>query len=289
MKKSIIALAVAGALVAPLAQADATLYGSLRLKVQSLDGANELNVADNASRIGIKGSTELFSGAKGIFQWEQSTSTETGLAGARLASVGFTGDFGTLNAGRQWSPFATWTIFPTDIVDNGASGASGYAAGLHRLSNTVAYVSPNLSGFQVAAVIIADGDVTNGEDLDAYNLAAKYSAGGLTVAASHVGLEPSGLDVNSVAASYSMDAVYVAARFQQDERNGANEDSYELAGSYTMGNTKLLANFVDDDNTADEVWSVEVQQKLGKQARMFAAYSDQGASDGVEVGYRVDF
>lgn len=288
MKKSIIALAVAGALVAPLAQADATLYGSLRLKVQSLDGSNELDVADNASRIGVKGSTELFSGSKGIFQWEQSTSTETGLAGARLASVGFTGDWGTLNAGRQWSPFATWTIFPTDIVDNGASGASGYAAGLHRLSNTIAYVSPNLSGFQVAAVAIADNNA-NSEDLDGYNLAAKYSAGGLTVAASHVGLEPSGMDVNSAAVSYSMDALYVAARFQQDERNGANEDSYELAGSYTMGNTKLLANFVDDDNTADEAWSLEVQQKLGKKARMFAAYTDQGANDGIEVGYRVDF
>ncbi|MDI3324431.1 porin [Pontibacterium granulatum] len=296
MKKSIIALAVAGALVAPLAQADATLYGSLRLKVQSLDGANELNVTDNSSRIGIKGSTELFSGAKGIFQFEQAVSTVDGaFSSGRLASAGITGDFGTVNAGRQWSPFATWTLFPTDIVDNRTSGASGYQPGLHRLANTVAYVSPNMSGFQAAAVIIAANNA-DGEDLDAYNLAAKYAMGGLTVAASTVGLEAANQDVNSLAVSYEADALYVAARYQDDETAGAGqEDSYEVAGSYTMGNTKVLANFVDsDDDAVGEQWSLEVQQKLGKKARMFAAYTssdsvDDGDVDGVEVGYRVDF
>ena len=253
MKKSIIALAVAGALVAPLAQADATLYGSLRLKVQSFDGDNELNVTDNSSRIGIKGSTELFSGAKGIFQFEQAVSTEDGaFTNGRLASVGITGDFGTVNAGRQWSPFATWTLFPTDILDNATSGSSGYAAGseagtsFHRLPNTIAYVSPNLSGFQAAAVIIAKND-GNDEELDAYNLAAKYSVAGFTVAASTIGVEAVDKDVNSLAVSYEVDALYVGARYQEDELAAdGEEDSYELAGSYTMGNTKVLANFIDD-------------------------------------------
>lgn len=296
MKKSIIALAVAGALVAPLAQADATLYGSLRLKLQDLDGA-ETNIADNSSRIGIKGSSELFSGNKAIFQFEQAVSTETGaFSGGRLASLGVTGDFGTVNAGRQWSPFATWTLFPTDIVDNRTSGASGYEPGLHRLSNTIAYVSPNLSGFQGAVVLIADNDVQDGEDLDAYNLAAKYSVAGFTVAASTINLEAANQDVNSLAVSYEADAFYVAARYQEDETAGAGqEDSYEVAGSFTMGNTKLLANFVDsDDNDVGEQWSLEVQQKLGKKARVFAAWTDtdsvtDGEVDGIELGYRVDF
>ena len=44
MKKSLIALAVAGALTAPvIAQADATLYGSLRAKVVSADEVNGEN------------------------------------------------------------------------------------------------------------------------------------------------------------------------------------------------------------------------------------------------------
>jgi len=98
--------------------------------------------------------------------------------------------------------------------------------------------------------------------------------------------------VISLGASYTMDAVYVAARYENDDRNNADDDAYELAGSYTMGNTKLLANFVDDDRNKDDLWSLEVQQKLGKQARVFAAYVDRHENDGGDgfmAGYRVDF
>ncbi|WP_228050810.1 porin [Pontibacterium sinense] len=333
MKKSIIALAVAGALTAPIAaQADATLYGSLRLNLSNYDSTG-LDFTDNASRIGIKGSTELFSGAKAIFQWEQFVSTETGALGyqktqgngGRLASIGITGDFGTVNAGRQWSPFAIWTVFPTDIlVNSDNSGNTGYQPGLHRLSNTVAYISPAMNGLQVAAVLIANnndkaatssaaiatqadvdagnaatvGQVFNktttasddSEDLDAYNLAVKYSVDGLTLAASTIGLEPSGQSVNSVAASYTTGGLYVAARYQDDETAGAgNEDSYELAAKYTMDKTTVAANFIDNDNVADDAYSLEVSQKLGKAATAFVGYYDKGADDSLAVGYRVDF
>jgi predicted porin len=292
MKKSIIALAVAGALTAPIAaQADATLYGSLRINLSNYDSTG-LDVTDNSSRIGIKGSSELFSGAKAIFQYEQFVSTETGaLGGGRLASLGVTGDFGTVNTGRQWAPFAIWTLFPTDIlVNSDNSGSTGYAAGLHRLSNTIAYISPAMSGFTFAGVVVAGGDAAGTDDVDAYNLAVKYSVDGLTLAASTIGLEnTTDQSVNSFAASYKTGGAYIAARFQQDERNGANEDSYEVAGSYTMDNTTVAANYMDDDNAADERYSLEVSQKLGKAAKAFVGYYDKGADDSLAVGYRVDF
>jgi predicted porin len=292
MKKSIIALAVAGALTAPIAaQADATLYGSLRINLSNYDSTG-LDVTDNSSRIGIKGSSELFSGAKAIFQYEQFVSTETGaLGGGRLASLGVTGDFGTVNTGRQWAPFAIWTVFPTDIlVNSDNSGSTGYAPGLHRLSNTIAYISPAMSGFTFAGVVIAGGDAAGTDDVDAYNLAVKYSVDGLTLAASTIGLEnTTDKSVNSFAASYKTGGAYIAARFQQDERNGANEDAYEVAGSYTMDNTTIAANYMDDDNAADERYSLEVSQKLGKAAKAFVGYYDKGTTDSVAVGYRVDF
>lgn len=298
MKKSIIALAVAGALTAPIAaQADATLYGSLRINLSNYDAG--LDVTDNSSRIGIKGSSELFSGAKAIFQYEQFVSTETGaLGGGRLASLGVTGDFGTINTGRQWSPFAIWTIFPTDIlVNSDVSGHSGYKAGsdagtsFHRLSNTIAYISPVMSGLQVAGVVIAGGDAAGTDDVDAYNLAVKYSVDGLTLAASTIGVE-NAVDesVNSFAASYKTGGLYVATRYQDDGTAGAGrEDSYEVAGSYTMDNTTLAANFVDDDKYADDKYSLEVSQKLGKAAKAFVGYYEKGDDDSLAVGYRVDF
>ena len=301
MKKSIIALAIAGSALTPaLAMADATLYGSLRLRLNDLDN-QELNMDDNVSRIGIKGSTELFNGAKGIFQFEEAVSTAEGsFTGARLASIGVTGDFGTFNAGRQWSPFALWTVLPFHTGENSMSlTTAGYRAGteaaptfFHRLSNTIAYISPNMNGLQVAAVTITDNNANN-EDLDAYNLAAKYAMGGLMVSASYID-SANTLDHTSVGATYTVDNLKVGARYattDYDAAGTADVDQYSLIAQYTMGNTSLMANFVDHEGeTSDEKqFSLEVQQKLGKQARAYVAYLGDESADGLEVGYRVDF
>ncbi|EAR59483.1 porin [Neptuniibacter caesariensis] len=288
MKKSIIALAVAGALTAPMvAQADATLYGSLRLSLTDQDGA-DLDLADNTSRIGIKGSSELFSGAKAIYQFEQAVRADdaTGWNGGRLALIGVTGDFGTAQAGQMWTPHYLWTAAVTDILDNDASGAD---AGFTRVGNTLAYISPNMNGFQAAAAVIADA-ATGTEDIDTTHVAVKYSMDGLHVAASYLGNENANTDTTALAVSYAADNFYVGARVQDDEINhGAAGDEWSIAGSYSIENTKLLASFTDEDSAADESWSLEVQQKLGKQARVFAAYRELRGVEGVEVGYRVDF
>ncbi len=293
MKKSLIALAVAGAMTAPImAQADATLYGSLRTKVQLMDGA-ELNVTDNSSRIGIKGSSALFSGAKAFAHFEQAVSTSTGaLSGGRLAYVGAEGDFGKVQVGRMWTAHTVWTGFVTDILDNGTSGATVYDVGQHRMGNQVAYYTPEMNGMKLSAAVIGANNA-NGEDLDAFSLSAQYSVGGLALAASIIDTQGTGAGTgtnSALSASYTMDALYVGARFRAAETLGAGkEDGFEVAGSYTMGNTMLLANFATDDNDADDSMSLEVQQKLGKKARVFAALLDNAGTTGVEAGYRVDF
>lgn len=299
MKKSIIALAVAGALTVPMvAQADATLYGSIRMKLVDADDAS-MSVEDNASRIGIKGSSELFSGATAFFQSEFKAQEETGNVGAgRLLVIGATGDFGTASMGRQWTPHMLWTQFKTDILDHGSNPTGDYAVA-GRQSNTVAYITPDLGGLKLAAVIIAAGGTGPTDDeVDAYNIAANYTAGGFSVGASQVALE-SGVnkDYTSVAASYSAGDLYVAVQASENETLAATkQDTFEVAGSYAFGNTKVLANYVDFDDSASQV-ALEVQQKLGAQARVFAtvvaadsdAEAHGDASDSVAVGYRVDF
>ena len=301
MKKSLIALAVAGALTAPMvAQADATLYGSLRVKVVDEDNKT-LDVADNASRVGIKGSSELFSGATAFFQSEfKVDSGDTGNVGAgRLALIGATGSLGTVTIGRQWTPAYLWTAGKVDILDHGSNPTHDYSiAG--RQGGTVSYVTPDLAGLKLAAVVIADGAAESAtqDDVDAYNVAAHYSIGGFAVGLSHIGLE-SGVDkdYNELAVSYTMGDLYLAADVSENETLAANkQDQWEVVGSYTIGNTTLLANYVDFDNSASQV-AVEVQQKLGNQARVFAtvvaADSDAEAqgdvADSVAVGYRVNF
>src|SRR5690554_386363 len=76
MKKSLIALAVAGAMTAPMvAQADATLYGSFRAGLAFQDDKSA-DLRDESSRIGIKGTVDLgLENTKGLFHWEANVST----------------------------------------------------------------------------------------------------------------------------------------------------------------------------------------------------------------------
>lgn len=323
MKKSIIALAVAGALTAPMvAQADATLYGSLRLALNKTDD-RKLDMTDNVSRIGIKGSSELFNGNKAIFQFEQAVNTaDGGWGSARLSSIGITGDFGTVNFGRMWSPFALWTVLPFHLGENTASiRTAGYTTGLaagsntsgyiHRLPQVLAYISPNMNGLQIAAAVAANDSSndyvfgqttatpaasTDTDNVDIAHVAAKYTSGGLFVSASWVDVEALDEQHVSLGATYTMDNVKVGARYGTTDNGGsaADTDQWSVVGQYTMGNTKFQAAYTDDENLTggQEVWSLEVQQQLGKQARAFAAIINDNTNydgDAIEVGYRVDF
>lgn len=316
MKKSIIALAVAGALTAPMvAQADATVYGSLRVQVAQADGG-ELDIRDNTSRIGIKATSELFSGATAIAHFETYVNTESGAFGAhtaggamkgRLAYVGATGDFGTALVGRQWLPAYLWTVGKTDIMAAGGTETThSYGTG-GRQGNAAAYISPNMSGLQIAVALVARDSAgvdagNTGDDVDATHLAANYTMGGFGIALST--LQYKGLvdeNINSIGVNYSADNLYVGLSVEDDKINRADQ-VVVLAGSYAMGNTKLLGSYTNFGDTAASVDGgsrlvAEVQQKLGNQAFVYANYiaadnDAEAAAEAVDtfsVGYNVSF
>lgn len=315
MKKSLIALAVAGALTAPMvAQADATLYGSLRVQGTSEDN-KDFTIGDNTSRIGIKATSELFSGATAIAHFETYVNTETGALGVangnkgRLAYVGATGDFGTVTVGRQWLPAYLWTIGKTDIMAAANTETThSYTTG-GRQGNSAAYVTPDMSGFKLAAAVVARNNAgvdagDTGKDVDAVHVAANYSMGGFGVALST--LQYKGTvdeNINSLGVNYSADNFYVGLSVEDDEVNRKDGDAVVvLAGSYSMGNTTLLGSYTAfGDNAADvdegNRYIAEVQQKLGNQAFVFANYieadgdaEDAGSAvDTIAVGYNVSF
>jgi len=276
MKKSLIALAVAGALTAPMvAQADATLYGSMRLAVQSADDT-ALNIKDESSRIGIKGDIDLgLDGTKGLFQWEANISTSdpypssvgSAVFSKRLALIGATGDWGTALIGKQYHPHYLLINAPTLVINT------------------------------------AD----NTDDVDGYNIAAKYSANGLTLAASIAevdkvsGATTSDNETWGLSAVYKMDALTVAARYEDKEYgDGKEADAAEVAVVYGLGDgLNLKARYSKlDHNTKGEgdQWAAEVEQILG-QGRVYANYyafdndaeANHAGVDALTVGYRVDF
>jgi predicted porin len=280
MKKSLIALAVAGALTAPMvAQADATLYGSFRMGLVSQDD-RDLDLRDESTRIGIKGDVDLgLENTKGLFQWEANVSTTDDktygggeMFGERLALMGLTGNWGTALVGRQYHPHYTMLVSHTNIFQT-ATGDFGEAFRLgqdrtgydhKRNANTVAYASPVMGGFQVVAgaVIAGEGDNSR-DDFDGYNIAAQFTGiEGLRATASIAQTTSEGAaatvagaqqDLWGVGATYTIDAFTVAAKYEERELDNYGifdeRDTWELAAAYQMGATTLKARYGEMDIT----------------------------------------
>ena len=186
MKKTIAALAVAGAFAAPaIAQVPAgvQLYGRLNLAVDNyqakgaaaggqFDYKSRMRVSDTASRVGIRGTEDVGGGFRAIFQIETGvnvdngsntgqngqTNPNTGFWASRDSWVGIEGErFGRLTFGRQSVYWANGTIEQIGAnYINASSPLSSYQQSgvvigpVARESNTVQY-SLRFGGFSGTA------------------------------------------------------------------------------------------------------------------------------------------
>lgn len=309
MKKSLIALAVAGALTAPMvAQADATLYGSFRVALMAADD-QDLDLRDESTRIGIKGDVDLgLDGTKGVYHWEanvNTTDSNSDIFKERLSYAGMTGDWGTVLIGRQYHPHYLFINIPTDVLNTATSDAGEWAQlgnNQHkREDNTIAYASPNMNGFQaVAGFVVAGSGDDSADDVDGYNIAAKYAANGLYLAASYGDVDVIERTTWGVAGKYTMDALTIAARYEEQENFDVEDNAAEIAGIYNLGDglsVKLRYSNLELNDKDGTQWAGEVEQKLGK-GRVYAGYFafDDDAEalaskyvDRLALGYRVDF
>ncbi len=193
MKKSILTLAVAAALAAPLAaQADTILYGSARVSVDYNDddtlsnlfkGDASWDVANNFSRLGVLGEEDLGGGLSAVYQYEFSVDVTEGtnfLGRPRPKFVGLKGGFGQLTVGTQYTPYYE-VLGVNDIFNSGMTfGPSVWLGGsnngfvrpdpqsyrsespatLERLPNSVYYSTPDFGGFSASAMLVMASSIT---------------------------------------------------------------------------------------------------------------------------------
>jgi predicted porin len=179
MKKSLLALALLGAFASTAqAQSAVQIYGNLDAGVVKRTDVDAAIGKRANNTLGFKGTEELGSGLKAIFQleirYEPDTGTiETGGAIQRplfqgQSRVGLTGGFGTFRIGRGLTAFQESSIafepfhgiptpqgFQADIHVAGYTsdplGLPGNSA--NRFSNAVFYNSPEYRGFQLNTTI----------------------------------------------------------------------------------------------------------------------------------------
>jgi predicted porin len=313
MQKKLIALAVAAlASGAAFAQSNVQIYGSIDVgfahrgdswkeETASGSGIYRAHKSQNAidsgisdgNKLGFTGTEDLGNGVTALFKVEAGYKADTGDHDvsdglfARQAFIGLTGGFGTVIAGRLYTPyysfvsavdpFADGTVgayhntWGSDIDPLGAQAAIDPA----RVNNAVAYVSPSWSGFNVTAAYSTDA-----------------------VGQDNIGNRKAQAQVLAILPRYTNGPVDVALSLHQIK---VGDDDGEALGSvvnkiqnWTLGGTfdfrvvKLAALYSQNDlkyetgykNQKVKNWLIGVTAPFGKNAVQFS-YNQSKLTDGL--------
>lgn len=297
MQKKFIALAVAGLVSgAAFAQSNVTIYGVV-------DAGYVLGSGDNAigekvktggiqtgilagSRIGFKGEEGLGNGLKAVFTLEYALTfdensgignTSNGTNGGALLNsrqtfVGLSSaKLGTLTAGRQYLPgygaairnSSSGAQFDPQSILSANAGSTITPNSGARASNSIAYTSPNFSGFTASAAYAFGENVTstaaennNRTDNGTIALGANYANGPL-----------------------NLDLVYQSRQNRVDAVNNDLDDINEwyLGGAYDFKVVKLVASYQNANNkftdVKNKIWQVGAAAPIGANGTFMAGYS----------------
>jgi predicted porin len=283
MKKSLIALAVASAFAAPAfaATGNVDVYGKVRVSLSAVEG--EWGMADQASRIGFKGSEDLGGGLKALWQIESSFNAagETeNVDTDRNTFIGLSGGFGTVVVGRHDTPYklaGSADLFGDTVADSQGSstGVIGRNSFDLRVDTAIAYISPDFSGFHFAVATVTDNSYDDdGDDLNmATSIAGIYANGPLKVTAAfedHDGGESSW----KLNGAYTMGDLTLGATYENQEDH---DNNWLVSAAYGMGPITLAAQYGSVDMGMDarsdgDRWVVGAIYALSKRTNVAVAY-----------------
>lgn len=319
MQKKLIALAVAGALAAPLAaQAETTIYGKMHMSIDSINNDNSaadkdssVGISSNSSRIGFKGAEDLGGGLQAVWQTESAidlAGSESSLS-ARNSFLGLAGGFGTVIAGRHDTPYKTVgrkvdlfgdTIGDFRSITNANPGVADAVGNDARTNNTIAYITPDMNGLSAALAYVTDvaSDTKNDNtDNSAYSLSVNYANGPLFAAIGYQSISSDvfGTDDDQtaarIAASYKLAGLKLNAMYFAESNNGGgNADindrtGYLLGAAYGMGNNTFKVQYVaaetDESDTMGSKVAVGFDHAMSKATSVYVAYAQVSNDDGV--------
>ena len=277
MKKSLIALAVAGAVAAPAAFAatsNVDIYGIFGASVDIYDRdsntqEDEFRVSSTASRIGFKGAEDLGGGLSAIWQAETGLDIDGQNSNSWATRNTFVGlsskSLGTVRLGRYDTAYKMSTgrydVFADTMGDyNTIMGSFSDALGNGLLdvreTNSISYETPDFSGLKLMGTYGQrnEAGATNA-DPELWSLAAVYANGPLSVVAAYEAHDDTNFgttatpdlgDVDSwkVGAGYKFGSTQLAAIYESSDIDfagggDAQRSAWYLSAAHNMGNMTL--------------------------------------------------
>ena len=256
-KKTLVAAAMAGALVGSAFAANVTLYGvvdeGLLYQHKTVTGKAAENTftldsgVDAGSRFGLKGTEELGNGYSVSFLLENGFAADDGTLGnggrlfGREASLTLNGPFGALSFGRMGGVGSSAGSYDlvygiADALDGGGTAVWGLQAS-DRFDNMVTYQTPKFGGVQATAQYSFKTDNTDKTDsgTEGKSQVNRYAALALTAEYG---------DFQAVAA-YELKARGNVAYTDKGETKEAvdykDQNTFYLGGNYDFGVAKVFA------------------------------------------------
>ena len=307
MKKSLIALAVAGAVAAPAAFAatsNVDIYGIFGASVDIIDRDNasedEFKVSSTASRIGFKGAEDLGGGLSAIWQVEtgldiDGQGTSPNGWGTRNTFVGLSSKtLGTVRIGRYDTAYKMSTgrldVFGDTLADyNTIMGSADGSNGAFdvRETNSISYESPEMSGLKFMGTYGQRNEAgLNSPDADMWSLAGTYTNGPLFAALAYEVHKDvaANRDVDAVklGVGYKFGNTTLGAAYEELDDDLANSvlsrDAWYLSARHDMGNIALkgaYGNADDSDagNDGADFWALGVDYAMSKRTVVYALYT----------------
>lgn len=282
MNKILITLALIASF--PLAAlAEPSFYGKASLSLQQADenGDDKLELVNNSSRIGVKGTERINDDLSAIYQLEYQTFVDDGGSGVgrtftqRDSYIGVRGAFGTLIAGKVNSPLKA-AQGKVDLFNDLEGDMSYLFPGEKRPSNIIQYTSPALAQHftgTVAVVASEQDDVDNG-----VSASARYQAGPLYLALGvDRDLEP-GADQVRLAGRYTVGVVHIGALYEAYDNGVIDEDGALVSVLWDLTDAWVLKAQVGDSDinfNGGQTLSLGADYKLSENTKLFGYYTNE--------------
>ncbi|MDA9095705.1 porin [Porticoccaceae bacterium] len=272
---------------------DGTIYGKINVSVVNSDDgtSDEWNLNSNASRLGVKGKTEIADGLYAVYKAEFEMCVDDGDCKGQTFTQrnimgGVRGSFGTVWAGKHDSP-TKLAQNKIDLFNDLEGDIKNTFEGENRVSNIVAYTSPTINGFSSTVAMMpgegadVDGDGQDDTGLtDGISYSVSYSMDNLYIAVAG-DQDVDSQDLMRIVAQYKMDALKLGVMYQQNEDNlGTKDESgFFVSAAYQLDKkTTLKAQYgsIEDDVNGDEeeTLSLGADYKLAKGTKVYVFYTD---------------
>ena len=266
-KKTLIAMAVASVVAAPIASADVKISGVVEQTFTDTDNSGEGYTASTFNMLNITASEDLGNGMSAFAKYNMLTKlgTSTDETNGDMV-VGISSGFGTIVAGTMEDFTEGKLAAMMDMEGNGSTELAGNAG---RTAGGLAYITPTVNGLHAGVAGYATAHGT--DKFDATDIAVFYDNGPLSVKVAQETLskDMTGAEeqtTTSVGASYAMGDMKVAVlhvgRDDQAGTAGADSDDIMFKGSYKMGNNTLQLGYADDDSAGKDITTVELIHKF---------------------------